>query len=134
LRANRQDAVGRHDEPGQFWFGPRACDRVGVAAGKMCRVFQVRGNRVGGSFEGDGRGRPARRPRANARSGHRHSLSVDALRGRSACEKKLASAGGDSILPVMQESDANLSRSYTLVVIVEAVVIAALYWLGRHFA
>lgn len=34
----------------------------------------------------------------------------------------------------MQETDANLSRTYTLVVIVEVVVIVALYWLGRHFA
>lgn len=34
----------------------------------------------------------------------------------------------------MQEPDANLSRTYVLVVVVEVAVIAALYWLGRHFA
>jgi hypothetical protein len=30
--------------------------------------------------------------------------------------------------------DTNQSRVYVAVIVVEAVVIAALFWLGRHFA
>ncbi len=30
--------------------------------------------------------------------------------------------------------EADLSRTYVLVVIVELIVIAVLYWLGRHFS
>jgi hypothetical protein len=29
--------------------------------------------------------------------------------------------------------ESNLARSYTAVVLVEIAVLAALYWLGRHF-
>jgi hypothetical protein len=32
------------------------------------------------------------------------------------------------------EEDVNPTRTYVLVVVVEIIVIAALYWLGRHFA
>jgi len=30
--------------------------------------------------------------------------------------------------------EADLSRTYVLVLVVEAIVIAALYWLGRNFS
>jgi hypothetical protein len=30
--------------------------------------------------------------------------------------------------------EADLSRTYLLVLVVEAIVIAVLYWLGRHFS
>ena len=30
--------------------------------------------------------------------------------------------------------EADLSRTYLLVILVEIVVVAGLYWLGRHFA
>jgi hypothetical protein len=50
----------------------------------------------------------------------------------------------DSILPGMPANvtrvpggadppDADLSRTYALVVVVEVLVVAALYWLGRYF-
>ena len=29
--------------------------------------------------------------------------------------------------------ESNLARSYTAVILIEIVVLAALYWLGRHF-
>jgi hypothetical protein len=38
------------------------------------------------------------------------------------------------VAPVRDPGDTDLSRTYGLVLLVEAVVIAALYWLGRHFA
>jgi hypothetical protein len=38
------------------------------------------------------------------------------------------------VAPARPEENADLSRTYRLVVVVEAVVIALLYWLGRHFA
>jgi hypothetical protein len=32
-----------------------------------------------------------------------------------------------------QAGDSNLSSTYVLVLIVEAIIIAGLYWLGRYF-
>jgi hypothetical protein len=36
--------------------------------------------------------------------------------------------------PARPDGGADMSRTYWLVVLVEVVVIALLYWLGRHFA
>jgi len=33
-----------------------------------------------------------------------------------------------------EPGEASLPRTYALVFVVEAIVIAGLYWLGRHFA
>ena len=33
-----------------------------------------------------------------------------------------------------EAGDADLSRTYALVVVVELIVIAGLYWLGRYFS
>ncbi len=33
-----------------------------------------------------------------------------------------------------QSHEADFTRTYVLVVIVEVVVVAALYWFGRHFS
>ncbi len=37
-------------------------------------------------------------------------------------------------LPADAAGDRDLSRTYLLVLVVEAVVIVALYWLGAHFS
>ena len=36
--------------------------------------------------------------------------------------------------PAKEPGEASLPRTYALVFVVEAIVIASLYWLGRHFA
>ena len=33
-----------------------------------------------------------------------------------------------------ESDEADLTRTYVLVLVVEAIVIAALYWVGRYFA
>ncbi len=37
-------------------------------------------------------------------------------------------------MPSQPASEHDLSRTYMLVLLVEAIVIAALYWLGAHFS
>jgi hypothetical protein len=37
-------------------------------------------------------------------------------------------------MPAPPDGERDLSRMYVLVLVVEAVVIAALFWLGAHFA
>jgi hypothetical protein len=56
----------------------------------------------------------------------------------------MRTAAADSILHVMPPepaapetpppAEADLSRTYLLVLVVEALTLAALYWLGRHFS
>jgi hypothetical protein len=36
--------------------------------------------------------------------------------------------------PAKPDDSADLSSTYRLVILVEVIVIALLYWLGRHFA
>jgi hypothetical protein len=37
-------------------------------------------------------------------------------------------------MPPHPAGDRDLSRTYALVIVVEAIVIGALYWLGAHFS
>ncbi len=37
-------------------------------------------------------------------------------------------------MPLRSDGERDLSRTYVLVLVVEACVIAALYWLGAHFS
>ena len=41
--------------------------------------------------------------------------------------------GPDGTIP-RQSREADFTRSYVLVVLIEIVVVAALYWFGRHFS
>jgi hypothetical protein len=41
--------------------------------------------------------------------------------------------GPDRALPG-QQKETDFTRTYVLVVIIEVVVVAALYWFGRHFS
>jgi hypothetical protein len=39
-----------------------------------------------------------------------------------------------SAVPTPEAREADLSRTYVLVVVVELIVIVVLYWLGQHFS